>query len=310
MKHMRSSVGPKWGHSKMLSKNELAQFQEDGYLIVNDLFSPAEVEALRAAADDPCVRKQLKERGADEHCVHLLEITAKHDAFKELARDNRITSRLAQLIGEDIQLQHSKLATKPSKKGAGAFGWHQDFAYFPHSNLDLAAVMVMLDDATPENGGMYAVKGSHKLGFLNHTRDGYFGGECLEKQVWEAHPKNVVPLMARAGGITIHHALTLHGSPPNHSGRPRRGVVFQYRASDAYQLADHVWVDTGFQVRGKPSDRVRCGAFTVELPKFKGRESAFGQPFGNAYVQTGAYAANWNKDLKAAPVAQAAVATV
>jgi len=151
----------------MLSQAQITQFREDGFLVINGVFTPREVEALRAAADDPAVRKSLKERGADEHIVHLLEITAKHEAFKELARDPRITKFIAPLLGDDIQLQHSKLATKPSKKGAGAFGWHQDYAYFPHTNYDLVAVMVMLDDATPENGGMYAVKGSHKLGLLD-----------------------------------------------------------------------------------------------------------------------------------------------
>ncbi|MBI3830795.1 MAG: phytanoyl-CoA dioxygenase family protein [Planctomycetes bacterium] len=280
----------------MLTEQEVGQFWEDGYLVINDILSTDELEEMRAAAADPGVIRGLKDRGADEHCVHFLEITAKHEAFKKLARHPGITGRLAKLIGADIQLQHSKLATKPAKKGAGAFGWHQDFAYFPHTNTDLVAVMVMLDDATPENGGMYAVQGSHKLGLLNHIRDGYFAGSCMEPKHWEGQPEKVVPLMARAGGISLHHAYTLHGSPPNRSGAPRRGIVFQYRADDAYQLADHVWVDTGYQVLGQNRGQVRCENMKVILPKFRGRVNELGQCFGNVYKQIGEYAVRWNKE--------------
>lgn len=286
----------------MLSESDVRRFWEDGYLIINDVLSAEELRRMRDAAGDPAVIRGLNDRGAEERCVHFLEITAKHVAFRELARHSGIVERLAKLIGPDIQLQHSKLATKPPKKGAGAFGWHQDFAYFPHTNTNLIAVMVMLDDATSENGGMYAVRGSHKRGMLNHIRDGYFAGSCMEPHHWEDHPDQVVPLMAKAGGISIHHALTLHGSPPNRSGEPRRGVVFQYRADDAYQLADHVWVDTGFQVRGENRGKVRCENMVLALPKFRGRENEFGQPYGNMYRQIGEYAMRWNKETAPAGV--------
>ena len=275
----------------MLNAAQLEQYRDDGYLVVDGLFSPAEIEELRVASEDPGVKKSLKASGFDDHIVHLLEITCKHAAFKELARDTRISDRVAQLIGNDIQLQHSKLATKPPKVDAGAFAWHQDYAYFPHTNTDLLAVMVMLDDATPENGCMSVVKGSHKAGLLKHDDNGWFLGSCQESKYWTDHPENVVPLTPKAGGISIHHCLTLHASPNNLSGRPRRGVVFQYRASDAYQMSDHVWADTGFQVRGEPSDLMRCDAGTVRLSKSRSRKPNY---YGNTYFQSGALAAEWN----------------
>jgi phytanoyl-CoA hydroxylase len=284
----------------MLSRQQLDQYRDDGYLVIDGLFSPAEVEVLRVASEDPVVQQQLGERGHANRIVHLLEITAKHPAFKELAMDRRITDLIAPLIGEDIQLQHSKLATKPPKKNAGEFAWHQDFAYFPHTNYDLLAVMVMLDDATPENGCMSVVKGSHKLGVLNHLRDGYFTGMCLEDKYW-SDPSKIVPIMPKAGGISIHHCLTLHASPANISGRPRRGVVFQYRADDAYQMADHVWVDTGLQVRGKNREIARCDAGALRLPKRRNWDPEF----GNMYFQSGKQAREWNKAPAAAEVLSA-----
>lgn len=274
-----------------LSEADIKQFWEDGFLVINDVFTREEVEELRAACDSPAVANLTKAAGQEKQTVHLLEITAKHPALLDLATDHRIVHRLTGLIGPDIQLQHSKLAAQAASKGKGGFHWHQDFAFFPHTNTDLVAVMVLLDDATLQNGCMNMVRGSHKLGLLNHMQDGRFTGSCQEARVWQEHPENVTPITPRAGGISLHHCLTLHGSGPNLSGRPRRGIVFQYRADDAYQLADAVWEDTGLMVCGQRRERVRCDAGSLRLP----RSNRYpGHPFGNAWNQEGPLARQAN----------------
>jgi ectoine hydroxylase-related dioxygenase (phytanoyl-CoA dioxygenase family) len=274
----------------MLSERDVQRYRDDGYLVVDDVLGPMEVEELRRACDDPRVKEDLQSRGYRDKGVHLLEITAKHAAFRELACDPRITDRVAQLIGPDIQLQHSKLATKPPRVGAGEFRWHQDFAYFPHSNTDLLAVMVMLDDATPENGCMSVLRQSHKLGPLSHLVDGYFDPGCHEPIHW-ADASRISEVTPKAGGISIHHCLTLHASPNNLSGRARRGVVFQYRADDACQLYSHVFADTGWQVRGKRRGIVRFEAVSMRLPKQRETDPA---P-ASMYSQMGELAEQWNR---------------
>ena len=76
------------------------------------------------------------------------------------------------------------------------------------------------------------------MGLLSHhDKDGYWAGCCTEHGLWTgANSDKLVQLTPKAGGISIHHSLTLHGSPANQSGRPRRGIVFEYRAADAYQV--------------------------------------------------------------------------
>ena len=146
--------------------------------------------------------------------------------------------------------------------------------------------MVMLDDATLENGCMQMVRGSHKLGLLDHSVDGIFQGACQESHLWEK-TENLALIMPKAGGISIHHCLMLHGSEVNLSGQPRRGLVFQYRADDAFQLADTVWVDTGVLVCGQKREHARCDAGVLRLPK------RHRQPrFGNAWNQEGELAAS------------------
>ncbi|MBV7338044.1 phytanoyl-CoA dioxygenase family protein [Chloroflexi bacterium TSY] len=266
-----------------LNEAQIQSFWDDGFLVVDDVFPSEDVALLREAVASPEVMQDWRQLDPENRTVHLLEITVKHPLMMELARSERILKRITQLIGPDIQLQHSKLATKPPAEGKGPFAWHQDFAFFPHTNSDLVAVMVMLDDATPENGCMQMVRGSYKLGLLDHDEAGLFHGRCQESHLWEdeARVANITP---KVGGISIHHALTLHGSPANLSGKPRRGVVFQYRADDAFQLADGVWADTGLLMCGERRERARCDAGVLRLPKSNRYPD---HPFGHAWHQDG-----------------------
>lgn len=272
----------------MLSQDEIDRYREEGYLHLRGVFHAAEVDELREACTQASLRRELTERGYEERIVFLHPLTTKHPAFKAVGADARIVERIAALLGPDIQLQQSKLATKPPKAGKGAFHWHQDFAYFPHTNTDLLAVFVMLDDSTLENGCLHVAAGSHKLGLLDHTKDGRFSGgvsdaaRCVD-------PARVVALEGKAGDVTIHHALTLHASFNNRSGRERRGLIYQYRAADAYQLDGRVFDDSGWQVRGCAPERIRCEAGT--LPVYK--RSYNGREFDIAWHQEGPAAKAW-----------------
>ena len=270
-----------------LTTGQIEEFQENGFLVVDDVFPMEKVDELRRATESDALKEQLKQRGHATKAVHLLEITTLDSIFMDLARDPRILNRLVPLIGPDIQLQHSKLATKPPTKGKGTFAWHQDLAFFPHTNSSVLAVMIMLDDATPENGCMQMVKGSHKLGYLNHSVDGLFTAECQESHYWEDESK-VAQIIPKTGGISIHHGLTLHGSPANLSGKPRRGIVFEYRADDAYQISDTVWKDTGLLMCGRRREVVRSEQGHIRLPKQDPKSEFYtGHVFGNAFNQNG-----------------------
>jgi ectoine hydroxylase-related dioxygenase (phytanoyl-CoA dioxygenase family) len=238
-------------HELGLGRTQIDQFWEDGFIVVDGVIPGDEVERLREACLAPAIVAQGERDDNLNKTVHYLDVTPRHPAFLELCLNPAVVEKVKSLIGADLQLQHSKLAAQAGKKGKGGFSWHQDFAFFPHTNTDLVAVMIMLDDATLENGCMSMIKGSHRLGLLEHRADGVFTGACQEKRHWEDHPELITPVTPKAGGISIHHCLTLHGSGPNLSGQPRRGIVYQYRADDAYQLADTIFLDTGLLVSGR-----------------------------------------------------------
>eukprot|EP01043_Picozoa_sp_COSAG02_P011365 COSAG02_NODE_417_length_22746_cov_9.074172_16_plen_226_part_00 len=167
----------------------------------------------------------LESGGEGGSSLYGINMTTRHPLFLRLARDPRITDIVACLIGENICLQHSKTVHKSTAEaGGGQVRFHQDFAYFPHTNYDVLAAMLVLDDFTEENACMRVVRGSHTLGLLDHntTADGFFNAEPRQRELWE-DDASLAKLTPSAGGLSIHHALALHGSPVNTSGKPRRG---------------------------------------------------------------------------------------
>src|SRR5204863_10079465 len=95
--------------------------------------------------------------------------------FRDLGTDARMLDRIESLIGYDINLQHPKLNMKPAKV-VSVVEWHQDLAYFPHTNDDLVTTLVYLDDATEENGCLQLMPRHHSHAFRLSTADGCLAG--------------------------------------------------------------------------------------------------------------------------------------
>jgi ectoine hydroxylase-related dioxygenase (phytanoyl-CoA dioxygenase family) len=156
-----------------------------------------------------------------------------HPVYRETSRDKTILSIVAQLIGPNIRFHSEKLNMKDAGFGAPV-EWHQDWAFYPHTNDDVLAVGLFLDNCTLENGPLMVIPGSHKGPTYDHHANGRFCGAI--------HPSckvnygDAVPLTCKAGGMTIHHVRAIHGSTPNRSGNPRRLLLFAYAAVDAWPL--------------------------------------------------------------------------
>jgi hypothetical protein len=197
-----------------LTPQQIDAYGADGFVVVPDVFTSERILALQAATDEDQIARSST---SDTDTIHLFGITTRHQVLRELATDPAIVRCITPLLGPNIQLQHSKLATKPTQKGVGPFEMHQDFAFYPHTNTDLLSVMVAVDEMTPQNGCLQMVRGSHRLGLLDHSKDGYFADACQESQYWRhADEGRLVDVPLKAGDIEIHHCLTLHGSGPNH----------------------------------------------------------------------------------------------
>ncbi len=254
-------------------------FDGRGYLVLQDFLTPRELARLRAALATVLrsarglrhsTRKFLVVKGRDGayHVSRVRDPIAHHRRFYDLVFHPRILDVVENLIGPNIQLQQTRLVLKPRTPGAW-FDWHQDFPAFPHTNFDLVVVAVYLDDATPDNGCLRVIPGSHRLGPLAHrfTFEGAPRTMLADRRL-VADRSRWRELAVRAGGIQVHSANLLHSSKANRTDRPRSALQLWYRAADNVQVggsSDNAgW---GLQVRGIDPGIVRMDAATCKLPR-------------------------------------------
>lgn len=226
-----------------LSAEERAFWNDNGYLAIEGLFPAAEVEQLRVAADALTARASGLTESNDRFKLQTFDddggsrlvqqVAEPHEMGAEwmsLARDPRILDVVEDMLGPAIQLYYSMLMVKPARQGFRA-PWHQDMAFFAHDRAALVACQVYLDDSTLDNGCVYVVPGSHKLGLINH----YDGDRFASIVTGDASHFDAqqVALPLKAGGAAFWHCLTLHSSPPNRSEHSRRGVTFEYKDPSA-----------------------------------------------------------------------------
>ncbi len=263
-----------------LGQAEQKSFYEDhGYLVFPELLSPAELAALRAALAEVLVEAEGLTTTTDKFSVtqaddgtwsvrRVFNPIAHHQSFHDLVFNPKILDVVENLIGPDIQLHHTKLNLKPPSNREARFEWHQDYPFFPHTNFDLLAVMIYLDESTEENGCLTIVPGSHKLGPRNHlfAKDGAFSSQLEDKSVLD-DPMDWLKVPVPAGGMELHHCNMLHSSTANRGTRPRSAIVIQYRAADNAELGGNKdRFGNGLQVRGVNPYRARMIAGTFKLP--------------------------------------------
>jgi ectoine hydroxylase-related dioxygenase (phytanoyl-CoA dioxygenase family) len=156
--------------------------------------------------------------------------------FWELAQYPRMVEIMNRLLGPSgARLQSSKINLKAPHYGSPV-EWHQDWAFYPHTNDDMLAVGVMLDDAYLENGPLLVVPGSHKgPTWDHHDAQGYFCG-AMDPTRNEVDFDSAVPLTGKAGSMSFHHVRAVHGSAQNVSDKPRRLLLYEFSAGDAFPL--------------------------------------------------------------------------
>ena len=167
-----------------------------------------------------------------------------------------------------VRFDTGKLNMKSAGYGAPV-EWHQDSAFYPHTNDDLAAVGIMLDDYEIENGPMMVIPGSHQGPVWDHHGpDGRFCG-AIDPTRSDIEFSRAVPCLGKAGSITVHHVRAVHGSATNLSGKERRFLLFQYRAADAWPLLGFAAGIEKFDtllLAGSPTLTPRLAPVPVRLP--------------------------------------------
>lgn len=259
----------------MLNAEQISFYHENGYLVLEDVLSADELAELRRVTDEFVERSRSVSRHNDVYDLEanhsperprlrrIKNPIAQHEVYDQALRHQGILDRVEQLIGPGVRRNNTKLNMKEPAHGS-AVEWHQDWAFYPHTNDDVLAVGVCLDDMTEENGCMLMVPGSHKGELYSHHENGVFVGAVSEP---DFEPGETAKCLVKAGGITIHHARTLHASTPNHSANPRRLLLFEYCSLDSWPLLGASYDDYCASVlRGEPSERPRQVAAPIIIP--------------------------------------------
>lgn len=254
-----------------LSPDQVAAYRRDGYLVVESRI-PLDVIAR---CHDEIARIREDARGLTGHTDRVdLEDSHRPDdprirriklphtfspVFDDLMRSDWILAPVRDLIGPNLRLQTSKLNMKSARYGAPV-DWHQDWAFYPHTNDDILAVGVFLDDVGPENGPLMVMPGSHRGPVFDHHANGAFAGTMsLSKAGLDV--KDAARAMAPAGSISIHHVRVVHGSDVNRSDRDRAVLFYEIASADAFPIAGAM---TPFASLEDFDSRMLCGEPTIE----------------------------------------------
>lgn len=216
------------------TKEHLETYHRDGYVVVRNFFSKQEVDLLyNIAIGDEIMNKKSYDRTDASGLKTKLALWYSLDEslYSKFARSERIVHGVEQILGGPAGHYHSKLMQKEPRTG-GAWEWHQDYGYWYKNNgflfPDMLSVLTALTQATKENGCLQMIRGSHRLGRVEHGFSGEQVGADMEK-VNEA--LKIMPLdylEMEPGDTAFFHCNTLHASAANLSDKSRWSIITAY----------------------------------------------------------------------------------
>lgn len=230
----------------MLTAEQKNFFQENGYLMVEDVVTADQLAKMqdityrlmdqsRDVSTSNDIYDLDQGHGPDTPRLTRIKLPHKQDPyFWEILTNSGVTKVLNDLLGPDTTILTSKLNTK-APGGGRAVEWHQDWAFYPHTNDSLLAFGLMLEDVTEDNGPLLVVPGTHKGPILSHHKNGVFAG-AIDPEDPLFEKDKIVTLTGKAGSMTVHHVRTLHGSAPNLSDRNRLILFYEMAAAHAWPL--------------------------------------------------------------------------
>jgi hypothetical protein len=160
----------------LLSEDNLKSYSDSGFLVVKNLFTVAEVEKMKslAAADiDPSQVMVKADLTGNETKLRMWNQSA-DDLYGMFSRNARLVDNVEKIFGEEIYIYSSKMIIKNAREG-GAWEWHQDYGYWYNYGCLLPTMMscsIAIDKATKQNGCLQVLRGSQKIGRINHDRIG------------------------------------------------------------------------------------------------------------------------------------------
>ncbi|QIP17344.1 phytanoyl-CoA dioxygenase family protein [Spirosoma aureum] len=219
-----------------LSDEQIAQYHRNGYLIVPDLFSSEEIDRLyQVAVDDKAISRNsydLNDQSGKKTKLALW-FTPGNDLYSLVTRSERIVQSVDKLLdgSSPVCHFHSKLMQKEPRVG-GAWEWHQDYGYWYKNEFllpdQMCSVMVAITAATKENGCLQVIKGSHKMGRVEHGFAGEQVGASQHYVDLALKTMELIYVELEPGDVLFFHSNLLHRSEANLSENARWSLISCY----------------------------------------------------------------------------------
>lgn len=211
-----------------LSRAQVEHFNRDGYVKGLRIFSDAEAEANRRYFDN--LLAQVLAAGGDSYSISSAHL--RYGRVYDLLTDRRIVAVVKDLIGENVVAWGSHFFCKMPGDGKQV-SWHQDASYWPLTPSKAVTVWLAIDDADRENACMKFIPGSHKYGHLTYKMSETSESNVLDQTVENAEGVgSPIYVELKAGEVSVHSDLLLHGSEANMSTRRRCGLTLRYTTCD------------------------------------------------------------------------------
>ncbi len=231
---------------RSITEDEIRTFQEDGIVCLRGLFTPDWVARMRDAAEDSLekpgeLHAELASLRAEKgRFFHDTFIWTRNDACKQFVFESPAARLAAQVMrSKKINIFFDQWLIKEPETETRT-PWHHDMTYWPIGGAQICTLWLALDPVTAESGAVEYVKGSHRWG--QKFKPASFSGSNQYKEALPEVPDidamrdelSLVQYELEPGDCTIHHALTVHGSPGNKSLQTRRRAhVSRWAGDDA-----------------------------------------------------------------------------
>jgi len=227
-----------------LNSKQVKDYKDNGFVAPINVLSAEDVKKIKEEIE--YIEKKWPEElvGLGRNNVHYIS-----PIFDQVCHNSKILDAVESIIGKDILVGGTTLFIKdPDKKGF--VSWHQDAKYIGFEPYNWVTAWLAITDANEENGCMRMWSGSHKEKIKDH-KDTYDENNLLTRgqTVQNVPIEKTTPNILKAGQLSLHHPMIVHGSGPNKSNQRRIGFVIQsYIGTNVDQVLGKVFVQ---QARGK-----------------------------------------------------------
>jgi hypothetical protein len=216
------------------SGERMAAYARDGYIVVPHLFAADEIEFLKQTAEQelPTAQVLTKEDLQGNKVSLKMWNHAGDDVYGLFSRNERMVQPMQRLVGDEVYLYSAKMILKNARDG-GAWEWHQDYGYWYTNGClapNMASCMIAVDTNTVENGCLQVLRGSHRLGRIDHIRLGeqFVADPERVQAALNVFERQYVPL--GPGDAVLFDCNLLHCSDANNSDQRRWNFICSYNA--------------------------------------------------------------------------------